>query len=281
MLGRERVSMDLKAVLKDAQKNGRAVLAANFYNLETLQGIAKAASELKSPVILQLTRGSIEYMGLNTAVALARSVIYEYGLQAWLHLDHGDSIDLVQRCLDAGFDSVMIDGSEKPFVENINLTRKVVELAKPYGAMVEAELGYVPKLGQDDNKLGFTEPDEAKKFVRETKTDTLAVAIGSAHGFYKQTPKLDLERLKQIHEAVDIPLVLHGGSGIPAEQLKAAIKNGISKINVATETKNAFMKSLAEEMKENAEIDLRKVFPKGIKAVKKLIGEKLKIVGNE
>ena len=281
MLGRERVSMDLKAVLKDAQKNGRAVLAANFYNLETLQGIAKAASELKSPVILQLTRGSIEYMGLNTAVALARSIIYEYGLQAWLHLDHGDSIDLVQRCLDAGFDSVMIDGSEKPFVENINLTRKVVELAKPYGAMVEAELGYVPKLGQDDNKLGFTEPDEAKKFVRETKTDTLAVAIGSAHGFYKQTPKLDLERLKQIHEAVDIPLVLHGGSGIPAEQLKAAIKNGISKINVATETKNAFMKSLAEEMKENAEIDLQKVFPKGIKAVKKLIGEKLKIVGNE
>ena len=272
--------MDLKAVLKDAQKNGRAILAANFYNLETLQGIAKAASELKSPVILQLTRGSIEYMGLNTAVALARSVIYDYGLQAWLHLDHGDSIDLVQRCLDAGFDSVMIDGSEKPFVENINLTRKVVELAKPYGAMVEAELGYVPKLGQDDNKLGFTEPDEAKKFVRETKTDALAVAIGSAHGFYKQTPKLDLERLKQIHEAVDIPLVLHGGSGIPAEQLKAAIKNGISKINVATETKNAFMKSLAEEMKENAEIDLRKVFPKGIEAVKKLIGEKLKIVGN-
>ena len=281
MLGRERVSMDLKAVLKEAQKNGRAVLAANFYNLETLQGIAKAASELKSPVILQLTRGSIEYMGLNTAVALARSVIYDYGLQAWLHLDHGDSIDLVQRCLDVGFDSVMIDGSEKPFVENINLTRKVVELAKPYGAMVEAELGYVPKLGQDDNKLGFTEPDEAKKFVRETKTDALAVAIGSAHGFYKQTPKLDLERLKQIREAVDIPLVLHGGSGIPAEQLKAAIKNGISKINVATETKNAFMKSLAEEMKENAEIDLRKVFPKGIEAVKKLIGEKLKIVGNE
>ena len=281
MLGRERVSMDLKAVLKEAQKSGRAVLAANFYNLETLQGIAKAASQLKSPVILQLTRGSIEYMGLNTAVALARSVIYDYGLQAWLHLDHGDSIDLVQRCLDAGFDSVMIDGSEKPFVENINLTRKVVELAKPYGAMVEAELGYVPKLGQDDNKLGFTEPDEAKKFVRETKTDTLAVAIGSAHGFYKQTPKLDLERLKQIHEAVDIPLVLHGGSGIPAEQLKAAIKNGISKINVATETKNAFMKSLAEEMKENEEIDLRKVFPRGIEAVKKLIGEKLKIVENE
>ncbi len=281
MLGREKVSMELKAVLKDAQKNGRAVLAANFYNLETLQGIAKAASELKSPVILQLTRGSIEYMGLNTAVALARSVIYDYGLQAWLHLDHGDSIDLVQRCLDAGFDSVMIDGSEKPFVENINLTRKVVELAKPYGAMVEAELGYVPKLGQDDNKLGFTEPDEAKKFVRETKTDTLAVAIGSAHGFYKQTPKLDLERLKKIHEAVEVPLVLHGGSGIPAEQLKAAIKNGISKINVATETKNAFMKSLAEVMKENDEIDLRKVFPKGIEAVKKLIGEKLKIVENE
>lgn len=275
------MSSELNVVLREAQIDGRAILAANFYNLETLQGIALAAAETKSAIILQLTRGSIDYMGLNVAVALVRSVIYEYGLLAWLHLDHGDSISLVQRCLDAGFDSVMIDGSEKPFVENINLTRKVVELAKPYGVMVEAELGYVPKLGQDDNKLGFTEPDEAKKFVRETKVDALAVAIGSAHGFYKQMPKLDLERLRRIREAVEVPLVLHGGSGIPKEQLKAAIKNGISKINVATETKNAFMKSLAEVMKENDEIDLRKVFPRGIEAVKKLIGEKLKIVENE
>ncbi len=269
---------DLKTALKQAQQEGRAILAANFYNLETLQGIAQAAAQTGSPLILQVTRGSIEYMGLNTVVSLARSVMYEYGLQAWLHLDHGDSVDLVRRCLDAGFDSVMIDASERAFEENVAMTRHAVEMARAYGATVEAELGYVAKLGQKERADVFTRPEQARAFVEATGTDALAVAIGSAHGFYRQEPQLDLQRLERIRQAVDVPLVLHGGSGIPADPLRAAIERGICKINVATETKNAFMRSLKETLLHSDEIDLRKVFPGAREAVRDLILEKLRIV---
>ncbi len=269
---------DLKSTLKEMQQGGRALLAANFYNLETLQGIARAASELNEPIILQLTRGSIEYIGLQTAVSMARSVIYEYGLQAWLHLDHGDSLDLVKRCLDAGFDSVMIDASDRSFEENVDVTKQVKELAQKYGATVEAELGYVAKLGQSQSTLGFTDAQEARRFVQETDVDMLAVAIGSAHGFYQHEPALDMKRLQEIRSLTNVPLVLHGGSGIPEQQLREAVTYGICKINVATETKNAFMQALRKTMAESEEIDLRKVFPAGVEAVRRLIKEKLKIV---
>ena len=269
---------DLKTALENARDAKQAILAANFYNLETLKGIALAASETGRPVILQLTKGSIEYMGLKTAVALARSVIDAFGLRAWLHLDHGDSVDLVRRCLDAGFDSVMIDASERPFDENVAVTRKVVEMSAPYGAMVEAELGYIPKLGQDENERGFTQPDDARRFVEETNVDALAVAIGSAHGFYKQKPRLDIKRLKEIRAVTQVPLVLHGASGIPADALRLAIEAGICKVNVATETKNAFVQSVKKAMENNDEIDLRKIFPQGIEAVRELIRGKLMLV---
>ncbi len=270
--------MNLTAKLKEVQRNGSALWAANFYNLETLQGILQAAAELIQPVILQLTRGSIEYMGLNPAVAMARAMITKYNVEAWLHLDHGDSLELVDRCLEAGFDSVMFDGSELALGKNIEMTHRVVELAAEYGANVEAELGYVAKLGQSTEQVGFTEPDEAKRFVEETGVNALAVAIGSAHGFYKQTPKLDIERLKEIHAAVDVPLVLHGGSGIPDEQIRQAVQVGICKINVATETKNAFMRALSRQLKQTDEIDLRKVFPPATAAVRELIKGKMAVL---
>ena len=272
--------MNLTAKLKEAQTNGTALWAANFYNLETLQGILQAAGELEQPIILQLTRGSIEYMGLQPAVALARAMISKYDVQAWLHLDHGDSVELVDRCLEAGFDSVMIDGSELPLEENIKITRTVVNLAGDYGVNVEAELGYVAKLGQSSDQVGFTEPQEAKRFVTETGVNALAVAIGSAHGFYQKTPKLDMERLREIHAAADVPLVLHGGSGIPDEQIRQAVQTGICKINVATETKNAFMKAVAAQVTASDEIDLRKVFPPATKAVRELIKRKMSITLN-
>ena len=194
--------MILTDKLKEVQINGTALWAANFYNLETLQGILQAAREIEQPLILQLTRGSIDYMGLLPAVEMSRAMIADYNVQAWLHLDHGDSVELAERCLDAGFDSVMIDGSELPLEENIKLTRRVMDVAKDYGANVEAELGYVAKLGQSTEQTGFTEPDDAKRFVAESGVNALAVAIGSAHGFYKQTPKLDIERLKEIRAAI-------------------------------------------------------------------------------
>lgn len=270
--------MKLQHKLKELQSKPKALLATNFYNFETLQGVIKAASDCNSPIILQLTRSSIEYMGLSVAYEMARAAIKLYNVEAWIHLDHGDSYDLAAKCLDIGFDSVMIDASEKSFEENIALTRRVVELAKQYGANVEAELGYVAKLGQSADNHGFTEPEEAKIFVRETGVDVLAVAIGTAHGFYKQEPKLDLERLEKINEIANAALVLHGGSGVPHGALTEAIKRGICKINLATEIKNIFVKTLKDKLANENEIDLRKVFPVATNAVKALVTEKLKVV---
>jgi tagatose 1,6-diphosphate aldolase GatY/KbaY len=274
--GKER--MRLKEKYKELHNKPLALLATNFYNFETLEGILNAASSARSPIILQLTRSSIEYLGLPVAIQMARSAISYHGVQAWLHLDHGDSFDLVAKCLDAGFDSVMIDASEKPFEDNIALTRKVVELAGKYDVCVEAELGYVAKLGQSTNKIEFTSPGEAKKFVEETGVDALAVAVGTAHGFYTHEPKLDLERISQIRALTEVALVLHGGSGIPHPILAEAIRRGISKINLATEIKNIFVKTLKIKLAHEEQIDLRKVFPVATNAVTELVTEKLKIV---
>lgn len=268
----------LKDIWKQLRHANEALLAANFYNFETLQGVVKAANIVKKPLILQLTRSSIEYLGLPVATALAESMIQQFGVKGWLHLDHGDSYELVATCLDAGFDSVMIDASEKPFLDNIKITKAVVKIAEQYGASVEAELGYVAKLGQSTEKKGFTEPDEAKLFVEETGVDALAIAIGSAHGFYKETPKLDLQRLAEINKVTDAALVLHGASGIPHDILQEAIQCGICKINLATEIKNIFMKTLKDRLIKNEEIDLRKVFPPATEAVTALVQNKLEVI---
>jgi fructose/tagatose bisphosphate aldolase len=157
--------MRLQDKLKQLKADKKAILAANFYNFETLSGILKAASNLKLPVILQLSESSIRYMSLPIASTMAKSALQEYGVEAWLHLDHGSSVEMVQRCLDAGFDSVMIDASEKTIEENIKLTGRVVEIAARYGASVEAELGFVAKLGQQQDQHLFTRPEDAARFV--------------------------------------------------------------------------------------------------------------------
>jgi tagatose 1,6-diphosphate aldolase GatY/KbaY len=270
--------MLLQEKLLSLQDSKHAILATNFYNLETLQGILKAAATLKAPVILQLSESSIQYIGIKTAAKMAFTALGEFGVEGWLHLDHGASTELVARCLDEGFNSVMIDGSEKPFDENIRISREVVKLAEPYQANVEAELGFVAKLGQKTEGHGFTQPEEASEFIEKTGVHALAIAIGSAHGFYKQTPKLDIELLARIKSKVPVPLVLHGASGIPDVMLQDAIVNGITKINLATETKNAFMKELKKLLTGTDEIDLRKVFPKAIDAVTELITQKIKAI---
>lgn len=271
-------TINLKDKLKQMQQQKSALLATNFYNYETLCGIMEAASAMKQPVILQLTRSSIEYMGMAVAVNMAKTALEQYNVEGWLHLDHSDSYELVAQCLEAGFDSVMIDASEKTMEENIAITRKVVALAAKYNANVEAELGYVAKLGQSTEITGFTEPEEARYFVAQTGVNALAVAIGSAHGFYKKAPELDIERLKEIHRLTDVALVLHGGSGIPAASLRESINNGICKINLATEIKNIFIRTLDKCLSAKEEIDLRKLFPPAIKAVSDLVTEKLEIV---
>ena len=270
--------MKLQNKLLELRKEKKAILAANFYNLETLNAIINGARAENASIILQLSESSIDYIGLDLAAQMAKTALKVSGVEGWLHLDHGSNINLVQRCLDAGFDSVMIDASELPLETNIKITKEAVRLAKQYGANVEAELGYIAKLNQSQENAGFTQPDDAKFFVEQTGVNALAVSIGSAHGFYKEEPKLDIQLLSEIRSTIVTPLVLHGSSGIPNEILVSAIKNGITKINLATETKNAFMQKLREDLCNTDEIDLRVVFPKATFRVQELIQNKLKVI---
>lgn len=273
--------MTIKSKLQQFTAQKRGLLATNFYNLETLHGVLQAANDLGEPLILQLTQSSIDYMGLKNAVGMARQCTLDFGVETYLHLDHGGSVDLVKKCLDAGFDSVMIDGSELPFEENVKISAEVVRLAEAYGTHVEAELGYVAKLGQEHGSQGFTQAAEAKSFVEATGVDALAIAIGTAHGFYKSEPKLELQLLEEIAAVTPATLVLHGSSGVPADQVQAAISRGICKVNLATEIKNIFMKSLKNELLTNEEIDLRKVFPEATSQITTLVKEKLIMVKND
>jgi tagatose 1,6-diphosphate aldolase GatY/KbaY len=271
--------MNLHEFLKNKQKEKSAILAINFYNYETLCGVLTAYSNLKQPIILQTSKSTLDYLGLEVAVKMARAALNQFGVQGWLHLDHANSVELIQKCLDAGYDSVMIDASELSFEKNIEVTSQVVQMAEKYDAHVEAELGYVAKLGQEqDVSSGYTDPGQAVEFVKGTGIDSLAVAIGTAHGFYKGEPKLDLERLENIQSTTDACLVLHGGSGVPISTLREAVKRGICKINLATEIKNEFMKHLKSEILNNDDIDLRNVFPPAIKSVTKLVSDKYQAV---
>ena len=270
--------MKLQDKFVEIRLSGKALLATNFYNYETLRAVLEAAKSYGAPLILQLTKSSIDYMGLENAVAMGRAGLSYFDVEGWIHLDHGGSLELVEQCLNAGFDSVMFDGSELPFEENIDLTKKVVAMAKPYGVNVEAELGYVAKLGQSTEKMALTTPGDANTFVNATGVNALAVAIGTAHGFYKNEPKLDFDRLDAIRKATDAFLVLHGGSGVPDDAIRKAVRLGICKVNIATEIKNMFTQTLKRELINNEEIDLRKTFPPAIKAVKELIEHKLSLV---
>lgn len=270
--------MKLIEKFRELRNEKRAILAANFYNYETCKGIIKAASKLNQSVILQLTPASIRYMGLKTAKNIARSVSEEEEVESWLHLDHCGDVELIKECLDEGFDSVMIDASDKPYHENSRVTRVVVELAEKYDVNVESELGYVPKPDSVVDSEKFTEPSDVKRFIDETGVTSLAIAIGTKHGFYKREPKLDINRLKKIRSITDVFLVLHGASGIPEPMLQEAIANGITKVNVATDTKDQFMKSLKAALASSDEIDLRKIFPIAIEEVQKLVEQKIKII---
>ena len=269
--------MTMKEKLVNFTRERKALLAVNFYNFETLKGLLLAAKATNSSLILQLSESSLNYLGVKPAVAMARAMQKELEVEGWIHLDHGSSIEVVKKCLDAGFDSVMIDASEKSFEENVQITKEAVRIAEPYNANVEAELGYIAKLNQSQT-IEPTSATDAKDFVEATGINALAVAIGNAHGFYKEIPKLRLDRLKEIRAVTNCALVLHGSSGIPNEQLQEVIYSGISKINLATETKNAFMKKLQSLLTDNDEIDLRKIFPKAIDEVTALIIKKLNII---
>ena len=266
--------MNLTEKLSANKKNGKALLATNFYNFETLTAVLVAAKESNSALILQLSESSLHYLGVDMAYQMARAGIKKYQVEAWIHLDHGQNPDLVKQCIDVGFDSVMIDASEQSLEKNIAITKEIVAYAKPKGVNVEAELGYISKLGQEQ-KMVYTQPEEAKHFVEQTQINALAIAVGSAHGFYKETPNLQIDLIGRINAATPVALVLHGSSGIPDIQLRQAIAQGITKINLATAIKNRFMLTLKEHLNTTDEIDLRKVFPVATNAAKDLVKNKM------
>jgi tagatose 1,6-diphosphate aldolase GatY/KbaY len=268
-------------LLIDAQQAGRAIAALNFYNAETLIAHVRAANESGASIILQTTESTIQYLGIKLIVAMARVAADEIERPVSLHLDHGASYELAERCVEAGYTSVMIDGSKLPFSENCELTRRVVELAHASGVSVEGELGHVAHNNDDNDDISllYTRPEDAVRFVELTGVDALAVAIGTAHGFYKGEVRLDFDRLSQIRRAVDgrAALVLHGGSGVPDEVMRRAITSGISKINFGTELKNAFTLAIKRSLMASEEIDLRKTFAPAIEAVRAVSLAKIKV----
>jgi tagatose 1,6-diphosphate aldolase GatY/KbaY len=276
--------VNTKKMLEDAKKNKYAVGAFNVHNLETLKAVAKAAYEMRSPLILQTTPGTIKHAGEDYIAAMAKVASEKYDIPIALHLDHGNSFDLVVKCIRAGYTSVMIDGSELSYEQNVELTKKVVEVAHAVGVTVEAELGSIVGVEDDmyvkEDKSAFTDPEMAADFVEKTGVDSLAIAIGTAHGMYKGEVKLDFERLKEIASLVDIPLVLHGASGVPDELVKKAIALGICKLNIATELKIPFANAIKEVFKNNPdESDPRKFLAPGEKAIEEVVKEKIKLFG--
>jgi ketose-bisphosphate aldolase len=265
-------------LMRAAANQRRAVAALNFYNAETLRAHVEAARAEQAPLILQTTESTIRYLGLAMIVAMARAAALELSTPVALHLDHGSSLSLAYGAILAGYSSVMIDGSALPFDENCELTRKVVELAHPAGVSVEAELGHVGQAASDDARACYTQPDAAARFVERTQVDALAVAIGTAHGFYRGEVRLDFERLRAIRDAVPgTPLVLHGGSGVPAELVDRAIADGISKLNIGTEIKDTFTEHVRGALSGSDDIDLRRTFSPAIGAVRELSRRKMRL----
>ena len=216
-----------KEILDDAHKNGYAVGAFNINNMEIIQAIIEAAEETRSPVILQASQGGIKYAGIEYIAVLAKEAAEKATVPVAVHLDHGTDFDQVMKCIRHGFSSVMVDGSKFPLEENIGVTKKVVEIAHAVDVSVEAELGKIggteDHIKVDEKDATMTDPDEAVKFVEETGVDSLAIAVGTAHGVYEGEPELDFDRIKVIKEKLNMPLVLHGSSGVAYEDLEKAI----------------------------------------------------------
>lgn len=271
-------------LLKKAEEGKYAVGAFNCNNMEIVQAIITAAEAERAPVIIQASQGAIKYADLEWVAGMAKLAAERAKVPAAIHLDHGTSFEQCVKCIRAGFSSVMIDGSKLPFEENVALTNKVVEVARAVGVSVEAELGKIggteDDISVDEREAMLTDPDEAKEFVERTKVDSLAVAIGTAHGQYKGRPELDFDRLEKIKKLVKIPIVLHGSSGVPDEDIRRAISLGVSKVNIDTNIREAFTNTMRKILNEKPkEIDPRKVLGPAREAAVEIIREKIRLFG--
>lgn len=273
-------------LLEDAKKNHYAIGAFNVENMEMVIAVLKAAEETKSPVIMQTTPGTIKYAGADFYFANVKAAAKRASVPVVCHLDHGNNFDIAVSAFHTGYTSIMIDGSKLPFEENISLTKSVVKVCHAGNIPVEAELGRVggKEDGLDNTKSynPFTDPQEAAEFVERTGCNSLAVAVGTAHGIYKGVPQINFEVLSNIHELVNIPLVLHGTSGVPDEQVTECIKMGVCKVNYATDLRIAFTHGIKEYMKNNPDaFDPKKYGVAAIEEVKKYVAQKMLLMAKK
>ncbi|HDP36688.1 MAG TPA: class II fructose-1,6-bisphosphate aldolase [Candidatus Atribacteria bacterium] len=277
-----------KEMLKEAQKGRYAIGAFNANNMEIIQAIVETAEEEKAPVILQASQGAIKYAGLESIVAMVKVMAEKVKIPVALHLDHGTDYYQNIKCLRAGFTSLMFDGSKLPFDENVEMTKKVVEMAHACDIPVEAELGQIGKMEDSDEpgvalekvKESMAVPEEAVKFVELTEIDFLAAAVGTIHGCRTPFAKLDIPRIEKIRELTGIPLVLHGASGANDEEVRKGIAAGICKINIDTRIRLYFVKKMREVLEKNPEeIDPRKILGPAKEAAKGIIRDRMRVFG--
>ena len=269
-------------MLLDAKAGGYAIGAFNAENMEMVQAIIAAAEEVKAPVMIQTTPSTVKYASCDLYAANVRAAAEKASVPVCVHLDHGNSFDLCMEAIKAGYTSVMIDGSQKSFSDNVDLTRAVVHTATCMGIPVEAELGTVG--GKEDDleaSAGCTLPSEAVEFVLQTGVGSLAVAIGTAHGVYKSEPKLDVARLIEINNVVSVPLVLHGASGLSDDAIRECVKNGICKVNFATELRQAYTRGVREALVDEKVYDPKVYGKAGKEKVKALVIDRIKVCGSD
>ena len=272
-----------KELLSKAKAGKYAVPALNVDNLESVIGVLRAAEETGKSIIVQTIPRTLDYGGVGTYSAMIRA-LYGGGADICIHLDHGGSEEICRKCIEKGYTSVMIDGSALPFEENVKLTAKVADIAHAAGVSVEGELGTIGGKEQTEGKISYTDPKQAREFAMRTGVDSLAVGVGTAHGVYKGVPHIAVDRIAKIAARTSVPLVLHGGTGIPTDQIKKAISLGVAKINVNTECQLAFQAATRKYIEEGKDLvgkgfDPRKLLAPGAQAIKDTVKEKMEIFG--
>lgn len=270
-------------LMKRAEKENYAIPAFNIDNLESAMAVSEIMHEMRTPVIVQMIPRTLNYGGIAIYPAMMRELMADCPVDYALHLDHGSSLALAKKCVAGGFSSVMFDGSLMPFEDNIKFTKEVTDFALPMDVSVEGELGTIggKEEGDTDLEASYTKVSEAEEFVRKTNVSTLAIGVGTAHGVYKGTPHINIERIKEIHAAIDTPLVLHGASGLSDEVLKDCIAAGITKINFATELRQAYTNGIKAEFAKDPEVFDPKIYMRGaIDNIKEVLRHKINICYN-
>jgi fructose-bisphosphate aldolase, class II len=277
--------VSMNEFLPKAKANKFAVGQFNMNNLEFAQAIMEAAIAEKSPFIYGVSEGALKYMGMEYTVAIAEAAAKKSGLPIALHLDHGSSFEVAMACIRAGFSSVMFDGSHYGLEENIKLTKEVVKAARAMGVSVEGELGTIggveDDISVDEEHASLAKPEEAIRFYEETGVDCLAIAVGTAHGMYKGEVKIHFDIIQKVADAIPVPVVLHGGSGVPDDAIKNAIAAGVGKINVNTENQVACTNAIREVLAADSKVyDPRKYLTPAKKAMVAVVQEKIRLFGS-